>query len=1536
MKTFVLKKILIACLLINSGLALAIGEPSTYFNIFVPPNNDPVHRDVCLIVTAVYDSTAFSIVDDGMDGDTDDSVNGMLMAGQSYILYIKDNGINDDAKYASGGTLKQDGDYFIITSGKIVYVSQSTDSDWQHDWVPATNKTGIGQKFIVYAPKISSSNRDLNTFVYEDSTQITIRKISAGPTLQTGYTNVNVNTATIVVQKMLNRGQDLIYSGTEGRDIMASGHTYLVEANKPVTLQYGALYGNERDGGGYVPSSNGSAAGNVFYFGVPFQSGTTGEQEIRVVSLNANNVVTLERYNAGVWTSVKTWTLGLNAPGDWVGKSNGNVNYATVFRISCSAGKRVSVFEADWLETGSIGTSDIGTMCSSLEGGSSGQDFLIYLAPPGNEQNVRNPFTNTLFGQQLTHAYLFSFNDTCHVTIKDAYTNGADLTKTFTVLPGRYADCYLTVAEWKGIYNGTGSNSGPERPYVLIQSDKPISVMNTNFNDNWMMYCGSSLEQGFTQTSTSSVNSARPGDTVTVSSTLVFNTSQNIDSATLVVNVGSGAAVLNSQLANNSLSTTVTGIISQSNNNTQITFPVQDSLSPLYSYEIKTTLVPKVMDNNGALMQNNAVISVETLIQGDVNGINQQSSSTEGISIQSANTSNLMFNLAGFNADLTNSWTANIVDLDKDGYEDVFVTDKDTNKSNLYYHNNANGTFSKTSLGALTTDQAISVCASWADYDNDGDVDALLVNNTQKPNYLYKNTNGTFSKAQNSGLNGQPAYYHAGSFADYDNDGWLDIFVSNYMPTKFNELYHNKGDGSYERILDAPMTNESFMSLGATWADYDNDGDQDLFVPNGEGANNSFFSNNSNGTFTKRTDIAICNDGGNSVGSCWGDVNNDGWLDLYVANASNENDFLYLNNKNGGFTKITNGPVVTSGGHSHGCSFADIDNDMDLDLYVTNDKGVKFLFINDGAGNFTRNTNEIITANYANSMGNYFFDGDRDGDLDLFVATHSGQKNYFFTNNGNSYHWASFKLNGSISNKDAIGTRISIKSGGIWQTREVSSQSGLGGQSSTRAHFGLAANTTIDTVRVNWPSGYVQTLTGQGTNNFYTINEPAGATMSGQVYHDANNNCTKDPGENALGHLRVALGNGYFSVTNSQGYYRACVPAGSYTPAAEAQGIWQAGCASSAFSVVAMLTVTANVPVTTTVSGSDIKVSIGVTAMRKGFKNQVVLHAENLGSTTAYSVPLTLELGGYMKITAASPVYNTHTASAYNWILDSLPPGQGVTISIKDSVYASRSIGTSLTFTLSSNYANDLNNVNNREVYTTEVVGAVDPNDLVVSPRGETDSGYVKAATVLIYKVRFQNVGNYRASHITVNDQLPQGLDLSRIEFVSSSHPCIVSFGKNGLVEARFENIELPDSTENEAESHGYFSFSIPLQKGLNPGEMILNQAEIYFDYEDPLKTNKVLNTLVSDPVHETLMVYPNPASSQVFLKLRSSLEQHQGQNTIQSVAVFNAYGGIVKTLQASSATTAVTLDGLQQGVYTLIVRDATGQTFVSKVVVAR
>ena len=1527
------KKILLVLLLsviFRSGFST--GEPSTYFNIFVPPNNDNVQRNVCLVVTAIYDSTSFSIVDDGMDGDTDDSKSGILMAGQSYILYIKDNGINDDAKYASGGVLKQDGDYFIITSNKLIYASQSTNSDWQHDWVPAVNKSGIGQKFIVYAPKVTSSNRDLNVFAYNDNTQITIRKISNSPSIITGYTNVDMNTCNVVVQRVINIGQDIIYSRTEGRNLMISGETYVVESDKPITLQYGALYGNERDGGGYVPSSNGSANGDLFYFGVPYQSGTNGEQEIRIVSSNNANIVYLERYSSGNWLSVKTWTLNANSVVDWVGRNNGNVSYPTVFRVRCTAGNKVSIFEANWLETGNPGTSDIGTMCSSMNGTSSGNDFIVYLAPPGNEQNVLNPFTGTLFAQQLTHAYLFSFNDTCHVTVKDLYTNGGKINRLITILPGRYFDCFFTLTEWKSIYNNTGTIAGgPQRPYISITSDKPISVMNTNFNDNWMMYFGSALEQSFSQTSIKSKDNGVPGDTILISSTIIFNDNYNIDSAMVSVNVGSGLIVVDSKIIDNTTANSVNGNISKNEDQTLVSFPIQNQLLFDHNYTVETKVVPQLMFNNGELISNNTVASIETIVTGNVAGITQQSSASTGLKIESSNTSNLQFQIGNFSSELTNSWNVSIVDADNDGYEDLYVTDKDLNKANLFYKNNGNNNFSKNSPNILTTELASSVCSTWGDINNDGWRDVLIINNTQKPNSLILNLgNLNFQKTPSSTLTDHSAYFHSGSFVDYDNDGWLDVFVSNFMPTKFNELYRNNQNGTFSKIETTPLSTESFMSLGATWADFDNDGDQDLFVPNSNNVNNSFYINNGAGNFTKGTSMNICNDLGNSVGSCWGDINNDGWLDLFVSNASNQNNFLYINNKSGGFNKVKTDVVVNDGGHSHGCSFVDFDNDMDLDLYVTNDKGFKFLYLNDGNGNFSRKKDEILEANYGNSMGHSWFDADKDGDLDLFVATHSGQKNYYFINNGNSNNWVNIKLIGSISNRDAIGARVSVKCGGIWQCREINSQSGLGGQSSIRCHFGLGTSSAIDSIIIKWPSGIKQVLANETVNNFKTIYEPNGALFKGSVYFDKNNNCQKDVDEISISNVKIEIDGQPLSV-NSNGQFSTSLSIASHTISIPSQGYWISNCNNRVVNVNSINdTVVVDLPVFSNTNGADLSVNLSATAMRKGFKNQVDILVENLGTETCINASLKLTLGNGMKIKTAMPNYNTNNSNIYNWLIDSLKPGQSKNFVLFDSVYLSNPIGTNLNFLADVAINNDLNLDNNSVSKSFPVVGAIDPNDLLVSPCGEGYGRFIKKDVLLNYTIRFQNTGNYYASNVIISDKITENLDISKISNILGSHKFVYRIYGDRKIVFYFEDINLPDSTFNEELSHGYIKFTIPLINGINEGDEIVNQADIRFDYEDPIVTNKVLNTLTFNLISDFMTISPNPANEVLNLKLKSNTELYQSEKSIFRVKIFTSQGVLMEEIDEPNVS-KINLSKYSSGIYFIEVYDSNNNRYLDK-----
>jgi hypothetical protein len=291
--------------------------------------------------------------------------------------------------------------------------------------------------------------------------------------------------------------------------------------------------------------------------------------------------------------------------------------------------------------------------------------------------------------------------------------------------------------------------------------------------------------------------------------------------------------------------------------------------------------------------------------------------------------------------------------------------------------------------------------------------------------------------------------------------------------------------------------NDGGNSSGCAWGDYDNDGYLDLFVAN-RNENNFLYHNNQNNTFTKITTGKIVTDGGNSYGVAWGDYDNDGFLDLFVANA-NQKNFLYHNNRDGTFTKISAGAIVNDIGYSWGATWADYDNDGFVDLFVANGPPNgpgqnDFLYHNNGDGTFAKVTTGVLVKDLAIGDGCAWGDYNNDGFLDLFVSNLNGQNNLLYRNNGNSNHWLVVQCAGRASNRAGIGAKVRIQTsvGGsrIWQMREISGGSGYASQNTLYAHFGLGGATNVETLRVEWPSGIVQELKNVGSDRRLTLKEP--------------------------------------------------------------------------------------------------------------------------------------------------------------------------------------------------------------------------------------------------------------------------------------------------------------------------------------------------------------------------------------------------------------------------------------------------------------
>ncbi len=442
------------------------------------------------------------------------------------------------------------------------------------------------------------------------------------------------------------------------------------------------------------------------------------------------------------------------------------------------------------------------------------------------------------------------------------------------------------------------------------------------------------------------------------------------------------------------------------------------------------------------------------------------------------------------------SWT----DIEGDGYPDLYLANSlpPGGQANGLFQNNGGTGFDAIISGDIVTDLGFSNTSTWGDCDNDGDLDVFVANGQDQANGLYLNNgDGTFEPITEGEIVTEINNSRAASWTDYDNDGNLDLFVAN---SGFNSLYKNTGT-SFVKITDAAMALASDEAYGACWGDYNNDGYADLFVAQPDNQNNLLYTNNGDASFTLVTSRNVVSDGGSSCGGSWGDYDNDGDLDLFVPNMSDENNFLYNNQGDGNFNRITSGDIVNDDGCSYGSSWGDYDNDGDIDLFVSNtaegvSTGQDFLYQNNGDGSFTRVTDCEIVDEIEDSYGVAWGDYDRDGDLDLMVGRTAGAgeaDNGFYRNNGNDNNWIFVKCVGEASNAAAIGTKIRIKAviGGepIWQMREISAQTGFGGQNPLDIHFGLGDATVIDSMVIEWPTGISQTMTDIAANQTLEVTD---------------------------------------------------------------------------------------------------------------------------------------------------------------------------------------------------------------------------------------------------------------------------------------------------------------------------------------------------------------------------------------------------------------------------------------------------------------
>jgi hypothetical protein len=501
---------------------------------------------------------------------------------------------------------------------------------------------------------------------------------------------------------------------------------------------------------------------------------------------------------------------------------------------------------------------------------------------------------------------------------------------------------------------------------------------------------------------------------------------------------------------------------------------------------------------------------------------------------------------------------AALLDYDGDGWLDILLTQGSTlddfrngkRPSAAVFRNLQNGSFEDVTERAGLVSSGWGTGVSVADYNNDGHADVYLTCLTE--NKLYKNNgDGKFEDVTaTSGVAGTHWSSSAG-FADYDADGYLDLFVCNYVLLDLeklpepgsaphcnyrgrksycgplglvgapNKLYRNLGNGTFEDVTEASGLNvrNSYFSLAVVWADIDNDHDPDLFVGN-DSTPNQLFLNQGEGKFEEIglvSGLAANSDGRfqASMGVDIADFDNDGLLDVCAAHFASDYSTLYLNKGGLRFQDISTEAGIVQPEWlyvSWGMGFVDLNHDGWKDIFHTNGHVYPFLktagwaeeygqplsvYLNERNGSSFQDLSQVSGRDAQEktvSRGAAFGDWDNDGDLDILVANLNGKPQLFRNDQLAKNRWIMFRVQGTRSNRDGIGARVTVESGGLRQIWEIKRTVSIYSASDPRAHFGLGKDAIVEKVRVRFPSGMVAEYRDLPADTHYVIDEDVGVS----------------------------------------------------------------------------------------------------------------------------------------------------------------------------------------------------------------------------------------------------------------------------------------------------------------------------------------------------------------------------------------------------------------------------------------------------------
>ena len=503
-----------------------------------------------------------------------------------------------------------------------------------------------------------------------------------------------------------------------------------------------------------------------------------------------------------------------------------------------------------------------------------------------------------------------------------------------------------------------------------------------------------------------------------------------------------------------------------------------------------------------------------------------------------------------------------LIDYDRDGYPDIYFTNAPTvalavkgeTPRGALYHNNHDGTFTDVTDKAGLATPCFAMGGAVGDYNNDGWPDLYLT--CLGGNKLFRNNgNGTFTDVTKQAGVADGRWSTGAAFGDYDGDGYLDLMVANYVDFHLNDLpgfgtapnckyrgldvqcgprglkgagdslFHNNGDGTFTEVSKAAGVDDpnGYYGMSVIFSDFNNTGRPDIYVAN-DSAPKFLYKNMGNGKFTEiglESGTAVSEDGSEqaSMGIAVGDYLHNGLPSLYVTNFSDEYSDLYRNDGAWSFSDVSykSGVALASLAYvKWGTVFFDADNDGWLDLIVvaghvypqvdTLPAGARYrepkvLELNQKDGTFCDASDQAGPALRIPRVSRGVAAGDvfNDGNVDLVVEDLAGEPMLLKNSGLPGRHWVSFELQGTKSNRLAIGARLKLVSGGMTQTEEIHSGGSYLSQNDLRVHFGLNTATKIESLEIRWPSGKIETLKNLDADKIYSVLEGGGIVPAEKI-----------------------------------------------------------------------------------------------------------------------------------------------------------------------------------------------------------------------------------------------------------------------------------------------------------------------------------------------------------------------------------------------------------------------------------------------------